>query len=209
MPGRYRLVRVRVDPERDAHERLLDAGLRGELRLVGGVEDDGRLLGRGLAEEARILVVAVHDELPAREPGSAREDQLARRSDVGSDALLAHEPEDGDIREGFRPVEDAAASTRSRPQRARTGAQGLLAVDDERGPEALGELRGGHPSEDELPALDPGRSRENIQHSAILPGTLDFDGATPSVGQGTAVARAAGVPLKPLGREAFLLPKTN
>ena len=65
VPGADRLVGVGVDAERDADEHALDAGLRRERGLVGRVEHDGGALGRRLAQERRVLVVPVDDELVA------------------------------------------------------------------------------------------------------------------------------------------------
>ena len=89
MPRDDRLVRVRVDSERHAHEDALDARRRGELGLVGRVEDDRRTLLRGLPQERLVLVVAVHDELVARQARRAGEGELARGRDVRADSLLA------------------------------------------------------------------------------------------------------------------------
>ena len=84
-------MRVRVDSESHPDERLLDAGGRCELRLVGRIEHDRSALDRGLAQERIVLVVAVDDELVAREPGGAREGELARGGDVGPDSLLGED----------------------------------------------------------------------------------------------------------------------
>ena len=79
VPGHDRLVRVGVDTERDADEHPLDACGCRERGLVGRVEHDGSVLVGGLAEQRVVLVVPVHDELGSREPGAARERELARR----------------------------------------------------------------------------------------------------------------------------------
>ena len=65
MPGADRLVCVRIDAERDAHENAPHARGRGELRLVGRVQHDGGAFGRRLGEESLVLVVAVDDDLVA------------------------------------------------------------------------------------------------------------------------------------------------
>ena len=89
MPRDDCLVRVRVDAERHAHEDALDARGRRELGLVRRIEDDRSTLLRGLPQERRVLVVAVHDELVARQARGAGEGELARGSDVRADSLLA------------------------------------------------------------------------------------------------------------------------
>ena len=120
VPGADRLVRVGVDAERDAHEHALHPGRGCQLGLVGCVEDDRRALGGCLAEERLVLVVAVHDDLVAREAGGAGERELAGRGDVGADALLAQQAQHGDVGERLRPERDVAAG---RPPRAATRAR--------------------------------------------------------------------------------------
>ena len=140
MPGLDRLVGVRVDAERDANERPLDACRGGELRLVRRVEDDGRAHRGRLGEECRVLVVPVDDEVVAGEPGRLGERELAARRDVGADPFLAQEPQQSDVRERFRAEEDAAVADRG-AERPRLCAERRLAEDDERGAVLLGELR--------------------------------------------------------------------
>jgi hypothetical protein len=50
----------------------------------------------------------------------------------------------------------------------------------------------------ELAGLDPRRIREEVEHRAILPGTLGIHGEAPYVSRRANVARAAGVLLRPL-----------
>ena len=76
-----------------------------ERRLVGRVEHDGSVLLCGAAEQRVVLVVPVHDELAPREPGAARERELARRRDVGADALVAEQAKQRDVRERLRAEE--------------------------------------------------------------------------------------------------------
>ena len=172
VPRHDRLVGVRVDSERDPDERLLDAGGRRELRLVGRIEHDRSVLHRGLAQERCVLVVAVDDELAAREPGGSREGELTRGGDVGSDSLVAEDAEDGDVGERLRAVEESSVWSRRRAQRACLEPERLLAVDDERCPEALRELIRRHTAERELTVLDGRGVGEEREHRPILPGTV-------------------------------------
>ena len=119
MPRDDRLVRVGVDTERDADEDAPDARGCRERGLVGRVEHDRRVVFGGVAEQRVVLVVPVHDELGSGEPGAARERELARRGDVGADALVAEESQHGDVRKRLRSVEDTAL--RHRPPLAAPG----------------------------------------------------------------------------------------
>ena len=143
------LVGVRVDSERDPDEHPLDAGDPGELRLVMRIQHDRSALQRGLAQERLVLVVAVDDEVVTPEPGSTGEGELPRGGDVGPDPLLAEDAEDGEVGERLRAVEDSPVPSGRRAQRACLEPERLLAVDDERRPEALGELRRRHAPERE------------------------------------------------------------
>src|SRR3954471_23514528 len=75
--GADRLVRVRVDTGRDAHEHPLDARAPRTFKLFDGVEDHvrGARLGRRTGLLVR-LVVAVHDDPLAGNPGALREAEL-------------------------------------------------------------------------------------------------------------------------------------
>ena len=93
-------------PGRHAHERSADARLGRARGLVERVEDDERAgLGRG-RQLLVGLVVAVHEQPLARDPGPLRERELAERGDVGADALLGEQPHQRDVRERLRPVDD-------------------------------------------------------------------------------------------------------
>ncbi len=140
MPGADRLVGVGVDAERDAHEHALHPGGSRHHRLVGRVEDDRCAFGGRVAEKRLALVVAVHDDLVAAEPGGPGELELAARRNVGADALLAEKAKDGHVRERLRPERDVTAVDRGE-QRPRPRAERALAVDDERRAELLRELR--------------------------------------------------------------------
>ena len=110
MPGADRLVRVGVDAEGDAHEHAAHSGGRGEVGLVRRVEHDGRPFRGGLGQEGLVLVVPVHDELVAGEPGCAGEGELARGRDVRADSLRAEQPQHLDVGERLRPVGDVPAA---------------------------------------------------------------------------------------------------
>ena len=82
-------MRVRLDAGRHADEHAPHAGRGGPRRLVERVEHDERArLGRRAQLLVR-LVVAVHDEPLALEPGRARERELAERRDVGAEPSSA------------------------------------------------------------------------------------------------------------------------
>ena len=128
-----RFVGVRVHAERDPDQHPLDTGGRGEARLVPRVEHDRRADLRRLPQERLVLVVAVDDEVAAREAGGTRERQLAGGGDVRADARLVQQPEHGDVGERLRPEEDPPVAD-GRAERMRPLAQRLLAEDDERRP---------------------------------------------------------------------------
>ena len=145
--GADRLVRVRVDAERDPHEHALDTGAAAASSASSGrVDHHRRPCPRSRSEERRALVVAVHDELVPREPGGERDGELALRGDVGADSFLAEQAEHRHVGERLRPV-DEPARTDGRAQPARTRTQRLLAVHDEGCPEALDECGGRDPAE--------------------------------------------------------------
>src|SRR6266550_3758214 len=121
------------------------AGARG---LVRSVEHHGDTERRGSAKLLVGLVVAVEQDLLARDSGGLCEFELAERRDIGSDALLAEHPQQGDVRERLRPVHDERSRSSVRV-RARLCANGLLAVDDERRPVLLREPRGADSSQGE------------------------------------------------------------
>ena len=106
------------------------------------------------------LVVPVDDEVARRlDPGRARERELTQRGHVCADALLAQQPQERDVREGLRPVDDASACADRAAANVRAArAQRLLAVDDERRPEALRELVTRHSPELEHAAVERAES---------------------------------------------------
>ena len=107
--GLDRAVRDGLDARRQAHEHAPHAGGRRRLRLTGRIEDDERIRLRSRAQLLLRLVVAVEDEPLARNSRRPRERELAERRDVGADALLAEQPQQRDVRERLRPVDDERA----------------------------------------------------------------------------------------------------
>ena len=80
-------------PGRDAHEHAPHAGRRRPLRLVERVEHDEAHVGLGRGPQLLVaLVVAVHDDPLALDPGAAGEGELAERRDVGAEALGREQP---------------------------------------------------------------------------------------------------------------------
>ena len=138
--GPDRLVRVGVDPERDADQDVADPGGGRERGLVGRVEHDGRADLGGLCQEHGVFVVPVHDELVTTEACGGCESELSRRGDVRADPFLPQEPQHGDVRQRFRAVEHPAVPDRG-PQCPRVRADRLLAQHDERRPVLLRERR--------------------------------------------------------------------
>ena len=106
MAGADRLVGLGLDAGRHAHEGPPDSRRRSPLGLVERVEHDERTnLGSGAQLLVR-LVVAVEEDLPALDPSRSREGELPERRDVGADPLLREQPQQRDVRERLRPVDD-------------------------------------------------------------------------------------------------------
>src|SRR5207302_10907474 len=82
--GLDRLVRDRLDPRGEPAEHPPNAGGSGARRLIGRVEDDGRLDLRGGAQLLVRLVVAVEEDPVAAEPRLSRESELAEGRHVGA-----------------------------------------------------------------------------------------------------------------------------
>ena len=210
MPGADRLVRVGVDPERDPHERALDAGRRCQGRLVGRVEHDRRAVAaRPRARNAVVLVVPVDDELARRAAGrDARTRALPprrrRRRSPPRAAVAARR------RWGTPSSRRRADRPRSRaPQRARPRPKRLLAEDDERRPEPLGERRA--PRRRRAPARRRRRRAESGNRSSIrrfcLLRSTRHDDSSFSHSAGSERGDAAPTSPEPLDREAFLYPE--
>ena len=108
----------------------------------------------------------MHDEALRRNAGLAGEGELTKRRDVGADALLGQEAQDGDVRERLCPVDHERVG--SGPAiRARLRADRLLAIDDERSSVLLGEVGRSEPAERQLAGLvDRSGVREELEHDA-------------------------------------------
>ena len=140
--GLDRLVGDRFDAWSESHEDALHSGGGCARRLVGRVEDDRRA-GLGCGAELLVrLVVPVEEDPAGVHPRLERERELAQGRDVGADALFGEQPEERDVRERLRAVDDLRAGRGSRV-RAGLGADGLLAVDDERRAVLVREVGGG------------------------------------------------------------------
>ena len=140
MPGPDRLVRLGLDARRDADEHPADARLGCARRLVERVDrDESAGFGGGTQLLVR-LVVPVHDQAVAVDPRAPRERELAERGHVGAEAFLGEQLHHGDVRERLRPVDDERIG-HGAPEHPRPLPQRSFGVDDERRPEALGELR--------------------------------------------------------------------
>jgi hypothetical protein len=79
----------------------------------------------------------------------AREGELTLGGDVGTDALVAQQPEQRDVRERLRAEEDAAVVSDRGTEGACVRAQRLLAEDDEGRPVLRGEALDGETAERE------------------------------------------------------------
>ena len=150
----------------------------------------------------------MRDEVRALEPRRSREGQLAGRGDVGADALLGEEPQELHVREGLGAVDDERVRHRL-SDFACSGAQRVLAVDHEGRSEAYRELARPEASDVKLALHDSCGIREELEHPPILPVTLFSAWCSFLPRQGAGAARAVGVPLEPLAREAFLFPQSN
>ncbi len=165
--GLDRAVRHRLDARRQAHEHAPHAGGRSRLRLTGRVEDDERIRLRSRPQLLLRLVVAVEHDPLARNSRRPRERELAERRDVGADALLAEQPQQRDVRERLRPVDDERARRRL-PIGPNLRADRLLAVDEERRAVLLGELARGYAAERQLAGGDQCGFGKELEHLASI-----------------------------------------
>ncbi len=166
--GADRLVRVRVDTQRDADERPPDSRRRGEHRLVRRVEDDCGVERRRGDEERVVLVVAVDDEIDTVEAGPLRERELARRGDVRADPLIAQQPQQRDVRQRLRPEEHASVADRV-SERTRRRPDRVFAEDDERGAVLLRERVRREAAERQPRPVERAGVGEERQHAPIVP----------------------------------------
>jgi len=153
MRGSDRLVRVGLDPWRDADQHARNAGRTGPVDLLERVEHDERAVRTGLSELLVGLVVAVHDDQARIDAGALRKRELAQCRDIGRDALLGEEAQDREVRKRLRAVGDPRLG-RSLAVGASVGAQRGLVVDEQGAAEALHELGRGDAAEHELAGVD-------------------------------------------------------
>jgi hypothetical protein len=163
--GSDRLVCLGLDTGGDAHEHAIHAGRRGARDLLERVEDDER--SRRRAQLVVALVVAVHDQPRRRDARAESELELTQGGDVRADAELGEKPEDRDVGEGFRAVDEVGVGCRF-AIRPHARSDRVLAVDDERRAVLFGERRRGHTADREPAVLDRGRVREDLEHGRIV-----------------------------------------
>ena len=157
--GADRLVRLCLDARRDADEHAANAGGGSPFGLVERVEDDERAGVGGGAQLLVRLVVAVHEQPLAVDPRRPRERELAEGRDVGAESLLREQPQQRDVRERLRPIDDEGL--RNGPlEHPRALPERVLGIDDERRAELLREVRDRHPVELQHSCRDPGAARE-------------------------------------------------
>jgi hypothetical protein len=95
--------------------------------------------------------------------------QLPQRGHVRADALLGQQPHQSYVRERLRPVDDHRVR-RAPTIRPRLRADRLLAIDDQRRVELLGQRAHTHPAHTQLAADNLGRIGKQFQHGVrILP----------------------------------------
>ena len=164
--GLDRLVRDRLDARRQPDEHASHAG-RG--RRAGSSGASSTTVAPASAAAAQLLVrlvVAVEEDALAGDARRLREGELAERRDVGADALVGEHPQQRDVRERLRPVDDERVR-RGVAVRARLRADRLLAVDDERRPVLGRELGRGDAAERELAVRRSGGIGEKLEHRLL------------------------------------------
>jgi len=150
-----------LDAGRQPDEHRLDAALLRPCDLLECVEHNERAHLRGHRQLGVGLVVAVEDQPLCGNAGTQRELQLAQCRHVRTEPLGREQPQEGDVREGLRPVDDERPRVHTRV-RARPRENSIPAVHDERRAELLRELRRPHAAEHELAALDGSRVGEEL-----------------------------------------------
>ena len=161
-----RLVRIRVDTERDPDESALARRprQRARPRRARRAPRPWRPTQAACARNAvSLLLPWTTSSSPVRPAARANASSPAEATSAPTPSSRSTR-RSGDVRQRLRPERDEAFADR-RSQRARTAPERLLAKHDERRPELLGESHGGHPAERELTALDGGRVWEQLQHS--------------------------------------------
>jgi hypothetical protein len=167
-----RLVRVGLDPGRDAHEHPSHSGRGCALDLLQRVEyDESGTCLRGGSQLVVALVVAVHHDPLGRDAGPERELELAEAGHIRAEPLVGKQAQQRGVREGLGPVGDERAR-RGAAVRGRLLAQRGLAVDEERRPVLVRQLGGADAAERELASGDRGARREEVEHGLILSATI-------------------------------------
>jgi hypothetical protein len=103
----------------------------------------------------------MEDELLAGEAGALRELELAQRGHVCTEPFRGEEPQQRDVRERLRPVDDECFRFHARV-RARTRENSIPAVHEQRRPELRCERGRACAADDELAVLDGGRIGEEL-----------------------------------------------
>jgi len=170
LPGAHELVGVCLDARRHPDEDPRPGrGRRGRLQqaaetghLVEGVHDDAAdAVLEGGGQLARRLVVAVQDEALRGHAGRERHMELATGRDVEVHALLVGQPGHGPAQEGLGGVSDAVPPGRHSVPAGT--AQVVLVVDEQRGPELLGQFQEVDAADVEVALLvDGGGAREEV-----------------------------------------------
>ena len=94
----------------------------------------------------------------ARAPGEL---ELAESGDVRPEPFAGEQPQERDVRDRLRPVDDERGRVHARV-RARTRENGIPAIGEQRRAELRRELRRAHAADDELAVLDGGRVGEEL-----------------------------------------------
>ena len=162
-----RAVRHGLDSRRQADEDAPHSRRGRRLRLARRVENDERACLRGRPQLLLRLVVAVEDEPLARDPRRPRERELAEGRDVGAGSLLREQPQQRDVRERLRPVDDERAR-RGLAVRLHLAPDRSLAVNEERRPVLVGELRRAYAAEGQLAVLDQRGFGKELEHLASI-----------------------------------------
>ena len=163
MAGRDRSMRLCLDPGGHADQYAFDSCHGSPRNLVYGVDDDVADAGRCSRGKLLVaLVVPVEHDAVSRNARAERERELAGRGDVGAVAGAGDELEDRNARKGLDAVEQERVGGRA-AIRLDVREERLLAVDDERRAELLGEARRPDATERELAVLSRGRVREELE----------------------------------------------
>ena len=198
-------MRVGLDAGRHPYEDSPDTGFRSTLDLVEGVDhDQARTRTRGGLQLLVALVVPVHDEPLAGQPGKQRELELAEGRDVRAQPFGSEQLEHGRVRERLDPVDDQRVR-RSAPVRPGGADDRALLVDDERRAVLGGEGLQPDPAHRQLAVHDRGRLGEELEHRGHLaydrqPASREgLSSGAPTPGRPRRSRRAAGSSLRPAG----------